>query len=258
MTVLAGAEPFSRDGSETGVLLLHGFSGSPYAMRPWAEHLAARGYTVRLPRLPGHGTIWSELNTYTWDDWCAEAEHHLEELGERCGDVVVCGLSVGGAIALHLAERYGSSVSGLVLVNPAVRIDDRRLPVVLRMRRVLPFYPGVVDDIKKPGATELGYARVALKGAAEMVRGWALVTRELDRVTQPLLLFRSAVDHVIPASSSALILAQVSSEDTTEVVLHDSYHVATVDNDAPRIFEESVAFIERLGSGDRQQRRRQA
>jgi carboxylesterase len=246
VSVVPGAEPFAHDGSDVGVLLIHGFSGSPYALRPWAEHLAARGHTVRVPRLPGHGTVWNDLAGTTWDDWYAEVERHFEALRERCSQVVVCGLSVGGALALALAERHGPAVAGLVLVNPAVRIDHRRLPVVLRLRHVLPSYPGVVDDIKKPGVTELGYARVSLKGVAEMVRGWKRVIQALPEVRQPLLLFRSEVDHVIPATSSALVLAAVQSQDVTEVVLHDSYHVATLDNDAPRIFEESVAFIERL------------
>lgn len=248
MSIVPGAEPFSHDGSDVGVLLIHGYCGSPASLRPWGEHLAARGYTVRIPRLPGHGTVWHDLNRTTWEDWRAEAEHQFHDLTQRCAVVVVGGLSVGGALALSLAEDHGPQVRGLVLVNPAVRIDDRRLPWVLRLRRVLPYYPGIVDDIKKPGVTEIGYAKVALRGAAEMVRGWGLVIKDLPEVTQPVLLLRSEIDHLIPATSSKLILSRIASEDVTEIVLHDSYHVATLDHDAPRIFEESVAFIERLRS----------
>jgi carboxylesterase len=56
MSIVAGAEPFAVDGGPIGVVLCHGFTGSPQSMRPWAEHLAAAGLSVRLPRLPGHGT----------------------------------------------------------------------------------------------------------------------------------------------------------------------------------------------------------
>ena len=72
MPLLPGAEPFAADGGSIGVLLSHGFTGSPQSLRPWAEHLAAAGYTVRLPRLPGHGTSWQEMNTTRWTDWYAE------------------------------------------------------------------------------------------------------------------------------------------------------------------------------------------
>ena len=67
LPVVVGAEPFAADGTgetgRVGVLVSHGFTGSPFSMRPWAQHLADAGYTVRLPRLPGHGTRWRELNT---------------------------------------------------------------------------------------------------------------------------------------------------------------------------------------------------
>ena len=56
MPVLPGAEPFRHEGGEVGVLLCHGFTGSPQSLRPWAEYLAERGLTVALPLLPGHGT----------------------------------------------------------------------------------------------------------------------------------------------------------------------------------------------------------
>ena len=75
---------------------------------------------------------------------------------------------------------------------------------------------------------------------------WRVLVPELPRITQPLLYFRSAVDHVIDASSAATVLDAVGSRDKEERVLEDSYHVATLDNDAPRIFEECAEFIARV------------
>ena len=62
MPLMPGAEPYSHDGGDTGVLLLHGFTSSPKSMKPWGEFLASHGYTVRGPRLPGHGTRWQDMN----------------------------------------------------------------------------------------------------------------------------------------------------------------------------------------------------
>ena len=81
----------------------------------------------------------------------------------------------------------------------------------------------------------------ALDSVAEA--GWQVVVPDLPKVTQPLLYFRSSVDHVIDASSSRTVLSAVSSRDVEERILEDSYHVATLDNDAATIFEESLQFV---------------
>jgi len=248
VSVLPGAEPFSHDGGETGVLLCHGFTGSPQSLRPWAQSLAAAGHTVRLPRLPGHGTTWQEMNRTRWQDWYAGVEATLVELRAACRTVVVGGLSMGGALALRLAEQRGADVDGLLLVNPAVKAEDPRLRVLAVLRHVLPSLPGIGSDIKKPGSTELAYDRTPLQALYSMTRMWQGVVADLPRVGQPVLLFRSAHDHVVPASSSALVLARISSADVTEILCEDSFHVATLDNDAERIEKESLAFVERIAA----------
>ena len=250
MSVRPGAEPYSHDGTgdhgRTGVVLAHGFTGSPASMRPWAEFLADTGYTVRVPRLPGHGTTWQEMNRTRWHDWYAAVDSAFRELHEQCDQVFVGGLSMGGALATRLAQEHGPRVKGLMLVNPAYKVEDVRLRALPLLQAVLPSLPGIGNDIKKPGEDEICYDRVPLKALYSQTQLWATVVRDLPEVTQPLLLWHSVDDHVVPASSSELLLSRVSSIDVTESVLHDSYHVATLDHDAPRIFEESVRFIERL------------
>ena len=134
MPVLPGAEPFSHDpegpGSDIGVLVSHGFTGSPQSMRPWAEHLAAQGFGVRLPRLPGHGTSWQELNRTRFDDWYAAVDAAFTELTDRYAKVVVAGLSMGGTLVTRLAEQRGPEVTGLMLVNPAYRADAATLVTI--------------------------------------------------------------------------------------------------------------------------------
>ncbi|CCH77425.1 Thermostable monoacylglycerol lipase [Nostocoides japonicum T1-X7] len=250
MSVVPGAEPFHRAGTRTGFLLCHGFTGNPVSMRPWAEHLADRGLTVRVPLLPGHGRTWQEMNRTTWQEWYAEAESAFTLLRESCDTVFVGGLSMGGALVTRLAERHGPAVAGVVLVNPAIKVEDPRMRALPLLQRFVPSLAGIGDDIKKPGQSEQAYDRIPLKALHSQTRLWAEVIRDLPSVTQPVLLFRSAVDHVVPASSSALLLSRISSTDVSEVVLHDSFHVATLDHDAPRIFAETDAFVERLVGAD--------
>lgn len=247
MPVLSGAEPFVHEGSdEVGVLLCHGFTSTPQSMRPWAEHLAGEGITVRCPRLPGHGTAWRDLNRTTWTDWYGAVDRELAILRERgCGSLFVFGLSMGGTLALRLAELH-PDIAGLTLVNPSVttlRKDAVLLPV---LSKVLPSIRGIAGDIAKPGSIELAYHRMPLRAMASLQRLWRVVREDLRLIRQPLLLFRSANDHIVEPVNAALILDGVSSQDVTEVVLADSFHVATLDHDATTIFRRSVEFLWRI------------
>lgn len=242
-TVVPGTEPFRADGNRVGVLLSHGFTGSPASMIPWAQHLAGAGYSVRVPRLPGHGTTWREMNRTRWTDWYAELDTALTELRASCDQVVVAGLSMGGCLALRLAEQRGPDVDALVLVNPAVSLDRLDLRLVPALQWVVPSMPGIGNDIKKPGQDEIGYDRTPLKALASQLTMWKDVRANLPKVTQPLLVFRSEDDHVVDATSVPIIFDAVSSTVTELVPLTNSFHVATLDHDAPLIFERAAAFI---------------
>jgi carboxylesterase len=244
--VLPGAEPFRHEGGEVGVLLCHGFTGSPQSMRPWARFLAERGLTVSVPLLPGHGTSWQDMQLTGWQDWYSEVDRELRSLTERCDQVFVCGLSMGGALALRLAARHGDAVSGIVVVNPANKVHGlmaHALPVV---RYLVRSTAGLANDVAKEDMDEIGYDRVPLHAAHSLRRFFRIVDSDLPQVTQPLLLLRSPQDHVVPPADSARILSRVSSRDVTETLLERSYHVATLDHDAERIFQDSYDFIGRL------------
>jgi carboxylesterase len=241
--VKPGCEPFSFEGGPVGALMVHGFTGSPFSMRPWGEHLAANGLTVLGPRLPGHGTRWQEMNLTRWQDWYGEVERAFDRLRGRCEQVFVMGLSMGGTLTLRLGEERGDEVAGLVTVNASLlteRKDAKLLPLI---SKVVPSVKAIGDDIKKPGTTENAYDRTPLRAAASLAQLWRLTRDDLGKITQPLLVFRSAEDHVVEPTSGALLMKSVASTDVREVVLTDSYHVATLDNDAPTIFAESLAFV---------------
>jgi len=254
MLIKPTAEPFSAparpdltDGRKIGVLVSHGFTGSPASMRPWAESLAEQGYAVELPLLPGHGTRWQELNKVGWNDWYATLTASFDKLRAENDAVAVCGLSLGGALVLRLAADRPDEVAGVVVVNPALntsRIDVKALPV---LRFLVGSFPGIANDIKKPGMDEHGYTKTPLKAAYSMMwHGWKPLRRDLAKITSPILVFKSAEDHVVDETSLAIIKKSVSSREFTERSLPESYHVATLDNDAETIFTESAKFIARV------------
>lgn len=246
MVLLAGAEPFAADGGRVGVVLSHGFTGIPASMLPWAEHLAAAGYTVRLPLLPGHGTTWRDANRSRWTDWYAAVERAYEEVAARCDTVVAAGLSMGGTLVTRLAEQHGDRLAGLVLVNPSYATERFDARFARYIGWAVPSRPGIGSDIKKPDTREGALDRTPVRAFASLQQLWKVTLADLPRITTPILLFRSREDHVVEPLSAKLLHAGATATTVREVVLEDSYHVATLDNDAPRIFDGSVEFIRSL------------
>lgn len=232
-------------GRRVGVLLSHGFTGSPASVRPWGEHLAAQGFAVSVPRLPGHGTSVADMIPTRFADYTAEIKREYAALAARCDAVVVGGLSMGGSLALQLAETH-PEIRGLVLVNAAVASTNKQLLLLPLLKHVVATFPGIANDIRKEGVSENGYDRTPLKALASFQASWKQLRADLGKVTCPVLLFRSAEDHVVDPSSARIILEGLGSKDATERVLANSYHVATLDNDARQIFEESADFIRRV------------
>ncbi len=239
--VMPGAEPIDLPGGPVGVLLSHGFTGTTQSMRPWAEHLAAAGLTVVAPRLPGHGTTMRDMNTTRFSDWYGELERAFDALRARCDTVFAMGLSMGGTLVLRLAELRAADVAGVVVVNASLATERKDAKLLPLLSKVVPYYKGVADDIKKPGAHELAYPKLPLKAALSLQEAWPVVRGDLGRIVCPLLAFRSVDDHVVEAVSGRALLAGVPHAE--ERLLTNSYHVATLDNDAPLIFEGSLAFV---------------
>jgi carboxylesterase len=244
MPVMPGAEAYAHDGGTTGVLLCHGFTGSPQSLRPWAEYLAAAGLGVSLPRLPGHGTTWQEMARTRWEDWYAEVDRAFDELQARSDEIFLMGLSMGGCLALRLAELRGQAVSGLVLVNPSLTADNKLLfAVIPAVKHLVPSVKGIASDIKDPDAKEAGYDRTPVKAVATLPGLWKTTQEHLNDVTQPVLVFHSTTDHVVGPASIKLLSQALPANQVEVRDLANSYHVATLDHDAEAIFAGSLEFV---------------
>lgn len=242
MQVAEHAEPLHLGQGRIAVLFLHGFNSSPHTLREWAQLMADAGYRVALPRLPGHGTSWRELEATRWQDWYACAERELLALLEESDQVFVVGHSMGGTLALRLAAHYRDRLAGLVLVNPALLLYPFQR-IVPPASRVMASLPSRAHDIACPGVPRHGYDRTPLAPAVSMFRMFSDVRASLDLVYCPTLIFRSATDHVVPGRSTDYLLAHLSSTDITVQELPRSYHVATLDYDQELIFGRTLDFI---------------
>lgn len=241
-----GRTAFRHDGGDVGVLLIHGFTGVPASMLPWAEYLAAAGFSVRLPLLPGHGTRWQDANRTSFDDWLAAVTTELQDLGQLCRAVVVCGLSMGGTLTLRLAQLYPDAMAGIVLVNPSVTTLRRSAALLPVLHKVLPMFPPIAGDIAQPGVVEPGYNRLPVRAMYSLWKAWPIVRADLAKVTVPVLLLHSRVDHTVEPINSRIVREGLCRTDVTDIELDRSYHVATLDYDAGLIFSSSVEFIEKV------------
>ena len=248
--VKPGCEAWSAEGSgdnaRTGVLVLHGFTGSPASMRPIAQDLAAQGYAVELPLLSGHGTQWKDLHRTTWQDLARDTITAFETLRARTDRRVVLGLSNGGLIALRLAQTRFEDLAGQVLINPFLLTRDPRAKFLPVLSRLLPSLPGVVNDIAKPDMDEVGYDRLPLRSLASIMSLQRQVRAALPETRLPTLLFTSRQDHGVDTHSSVEIAEKIGASDFEHVWLERSYHVATLDYDYPEILAGTVKFIERV------------
>ena len=239
--ITPGAEEFRFDAGPSGALLIHGFTGCPASMRPLGEWLADHGVSSSGPRMPGHGTTWQDLDGTTWKDWEREVERALADLRTRCQDVVVVGLSMGGAMAIHIAANHAKELRGIAVINGLVRRPELALVPIIRLftRSV----KGVGNDIKKQGQDEIVYDRVPLRAVVQMGKLIRTADAELPSLTLPLLVFSSPEDHTVKPENSRRILERAGSSEKELVTLSNSYHVATLDHDAPMIFERILEFV---------------
>lgn len=229
-----------------GVLLLHGFGGSPSNVRAWGEALADAGAAVSIPRLPGHGTRWRDLNQTGWQDWYEAAQAAMAKLRTDHDQVFVMGISLGATLALRLAERQPADVAGVVAVNPvltAVAGTPRRLGLALLLRRS---GRAVTNDVKRPGTADVGYERIPLRAARSLADLGSAVRADLGVITGPVLLGTSTTDHVVPAADGDAVWSGLTSAERRRTQFADSYHLVPMDNDAGQLFSASISFIQDL------------
>ncbi|WP_051687557.1 alpha/beta hydrolase [Curtobacterium sp. S6] len=236
----ADASPGRWAGGPDGVLVLHGFTGSPHSVRPWAETFARAGLAVEMPLLPGHGTTVADMSTRTWQEWAEAVDQAYWRLRKTSERVAVAGLSMGGALALLLAARR--RVDAILLVNPGVVDPMGLMPIARWLAPLLPAVKGVGDDIARPGVSEGAYPEAPLKGAAQLHLLMKQARKVLPAVTAPVRIYRSLTDHVVTDASHEYLMAHLRPEPEL-VPLPSSYHVATLDHDAQTIMSGSLEFL---------------
>lgn len=239
--VIAGAEARSVDGNHLGALVLHGFTGNPSSMRPVADAFEAAGWSVELPRLPGHGTTVEEMLTTSYPDWLGEVEAAWQRLGSRTDRQVVVGLSMGGTLTAEMAATHDPA--GAVFINAAIApiAEEMRAGAQQLIDAGEVTMDGIGSDIAEEGVVESAYADTPLAPLISLAEAVDALQERLGDVTCPVLVLTSPEDHVVPPSNSDHLAGSVSGP-VRRVSLDRIYHVATLDHDAQLIIDETLAF----------------
>ena len=250
MTDIPNSAGFELSGGKIGVLVIHGFGGSPVSVRPWAQSFNNSGYSVSVPRLPGHGTNWQDLNSTAAADWFAVIEKSFTDLKAKTDHVFVAGFSNGGALALRLAQIRGSEIEGLMLLNPIIhdrRIFMKLLPII---RLFVPSLKSGPSDIAKPNPPIHSYRTTAMHALYSARKFWQIVERDLYLIDLPLMIGYSINDHVVDPENSETIIDNVRSVDIREIIFEKSFHNVSLYYDSEILNEESGQFIQDVLTGE--------
>jgi len=238
-------QPISHKGkNEIGVLVIHGITSTTSSMKYLAEKFIGADFHVELPSLPGHGTTWQELNKVTFKDWLDTLETSLKILQKRSNYIFVCGLSLGGALALRLAQLH-PEITGMILINHACKFTHPKFWFVPIIRHFIPSTPAVASDVKDPDEKEIAYKRTPTNAVYQMLLMLKEVRKDLPKTKQPVIIFKSREDHVVPKISATYTMENIGSKEKDIFWLENSYHVATIDFEKDLLAEKSIEFIRR-------------
>jgi len=239
--------PFFLEGGPVGLLLIHGFTGSPPEMRLLAG-LATRGITISVPLLAGHGTTPEDLARCRWQDWVASAETALTDLQHHCEVVFVGGLSMGALLALHLGACH-PEIRGLIPMAPALWVPHKLFYLTPVAKYFIRFYPKDEDhpDTSDPEAPKRlwSYSIFPVRAAHELLKLQRLVRRELPRIHQPILIFQGRLDRSVDQRGAQVLYERVSARDKELVWLENSGHCLTVDSEWQTVAEKIYQFMVR-------------
>jgi carboxylesterase len=237
---------FNRGQGPVGVLLIHGWTGSPPEMRPLGEYLAAQGLVVHGVRLPGHGTTPEDLLHTTWQDWTEQAHAALDALYAECSTVFVGGLSMGGSLTLHLGATYPRPIAGLIPMGAPIFVHDRRLALARVARYVLPWNTKSDErDFQDPEAHNLvaDYRRFPTVSVIQLTALMRDTRRRLGQVRAPILIMQGLRDQTVVPRSAQYIFDHVASADKTLVYLAESGHCIPIDKERRAVGERTAAWI---------------
>jgi carboxylesterase len=269
---------FFFEGGRSGVLLIHGLTGTPMEMRLLGKGLNRAGFTVHGMQLAGHCGNVEDLLATGWRDWYASVEQAADELLGKVDHLFVAGLSMGALLALKLAADRPRQVAGVGVYGATFRYDGWSIPWLARLSFLLPLLKklgigrqrsfmeqppyGIRDErLRAQVSTAMlggDSAAAGLPGnpwysLAELYGLAADVRRQLSQVSAPCLVAHASEDDVASVKNAELVMRGVRAP-TELLLLRDSYHMITIDKERRTLIDRSAVFFDNIAASNGAQR----
>ncbi|MBC8014203.1 MAG: alpha/beta fold hydrolase [Sporomusaceae bacterium] len=242
MAIMEGAEPFFLPGGDRGIILIHGFTGSPAEVRLLGEFLHKKGYTVLAPRLCGHGTTVEEMANTKWPHWYSAVEDAYHIIKTQCTSIAVIGLSMGGLLAFKLAAEY--QVNKIVSLSTPIFIADKRVEMLPMYRMFRTFVPKKRKAYADIGPQySVGYSATPLSSLSSLLDLIQHTDMLLPVINTPLLIIQSHRDHTVEPRSAEYIYDKAASKEKTLLWLEKSGHLVTIDIEREHVFQKITEFL---------------
>jgi carboxylesterase len=250
--IIHTAEPFFFPGkSPVGVLLIHGFTGTPKEMRWMGEYLnREQGFNVLGIRLTGHATHPEDMIRSRYNDWQASVEDGFHFLSGTAKNIYLCGLSMGGILSLYSASQL--SVKGVVAMSTPYKLpDDPRLKFIRLLSKVQTYMPKSEDE----SAGWFGdawkdyhksYGMNPLRSIEELNLLLGEMRSALPEIKVPVLLIHSRSDDYVVKDSMDRIYADLTTQDKTKLWVEGAGHVITEEPIREQVFKAATDFILRV------------
>ena len=238
-THLEGGPFFWRAGT-TGILLVHGFTATTAEVRPLAQQLNAKGYTVSGPVLPGHNTFPEDINNFKWGDWVSTVADAYQELAATCECVFVGGESTGGLLALHLATQR-PEISGVLAYAPALKLNIRPIDQI-KLRLIAPFIPYLKKNVEDDDLPWKGYTVNPIKGVVQLLKLQKQVLNRLHQIRRPVLIIQGRLDTTVDPCVPQLIYKNIHSTIKEIHWMENSGHCVALDHEMDQVTEITLKF----------------
>lgn len=234
---------FFFQGNETGCLLIHGFTSTPAELRELGENLNKAGYTVLGVRLSGHGTVIEDMEKSKYTDWIHSVEDGYARLREICSTIHVIGHSMGGVLALYIAENV--EVNKVVALAPALVTKDPAAKYAGIAKHFMRYSEWTERERPEEESKYLlGYSKIPVSSVNELNRLQRVTRKSLQKIKQPILIIHALKDDSIHGRGIDLIINGVSSYDIKKMYLNRCGHNITVEGEKDKVFKAVIAFLE--------------
>lgn len=267
---------FFKGTNGKAVLLIHGITGTPAEMRYIGKALYSAGFSVFCNTLPRHCSTLTELKKVTWQEIGDACIRDFQELKKAHPQVFVAGLSMGALMSVHLAYQYPDAVSGIIALAPTLFYDGWALQKGKTIMQLLWHIPWIRNSVniregwpyglkdeylrknierfyKKAKAGDFDQ-KVFLFGSPffpvanlyQHHRFSQLVKKEMPRVLAPILILHARQDDMTSLKNAHYLYDNIGSRDKSLIVLENSYHMITIDQEKDRVAREIVNFLNRF------------